>query len=284
MVNKNASQEIIVYPNFLYIGTAKAGSTWIYEVLREHPEVFVPKAKDVQFFDSNYDKGFDWYLSLFQIGMGKKAIGELSHNYFLSAQAAVRIAEHLPDVRLFCSLREPVEQISSNFLQRKAQSTDKSLSFRDFARQEDVLKACDYYHNLLPFYRIFPRDRILVLFFDELKQDPALFIRRIYDFLEIDPAFVPSALHRRVLSAREPRLSWLAHGAYQMGLLFRKLGFVNLVGTVKRNSLFQSLFYRQAGPKPAIEEEVRQELVAYYAERYSGLPELIGQPLPAGWP
>ena len=77
-----------VYPDFLYIGASKAGSSWIYEILREHPEVFVPLAKDIQFFDWHYDKGIDWYLSFFRPGRGKRAIGEVSHDYFLVEEAA----------------------------------------------------------------------------------------------------------------------------------------------------------------------------------------------------
>ena len=38
-------------PDFLYIGPDKSGSTWLYEVLRRHPEVFVPSVKDLYFFD-----------------------------------------------------------------------------------------------------------------------------------------------------------------------------------------------------------------------------------------
>ena len=57
------SKDGTVYPTFLYIGAPKAGSSWLYEILREHPEVFVPTAKDTQFFDYYFDKGFDWYLS-----------------------------------------------------------------------------------------------------------------------------------------------------------------------------------------------------------------------------
>jgi hypothetical protein len=282
-VHQDYTTDVQTRPTFLYIGTAKAGSTWIYETLREHPEVFVPKAKDVQFFDTNYDKGIDWYLSLFEAGKGKRAIGELSHNYFLSPRVARRIKQHLPDVRLFCSLREPVDQITSNFLQRKAQSMDKNMAFSEFAFQKDVLKACDYYHNLLPFYEQFSHESIKILFFDELKKDAASFVAKIYRFLEVDPAFVPSVCHQRVLSAHEPRIFWLAHGAYGVGRVLRKLGLVNVVGVVKRSRAFQNLFYRRVEEKPVMPEETAQRLRDYFRERYENLPGLIGQSLPEGW-
>ena len=40
-----------VFPTFLYIGIAKAGSSWIFEMLREHPEIYIPVAKDLRFFE-----------------------------------------------------------------------------------------------------------------------------------------------------------------------------------------------------------------------------------------
>ena len=32
----------MIRPDFLYIGIARAGSTWLFNMLREHPEVMVP--------------------------------------------------------------------------------------------------------------------------------------------------------------------------------------------------------------------------------------------------
>lgn len=53
-------------PNFLYIGPDKAGSSWLHEVLIQHPEVFLSEAKDLYFFDRYYDRGMAWYASQFR--------------------------------------------------------------------------------------------------------------------------------------------------------------------------------------------------------------------------
>jgi hypothetical protein len=99
----------------------------------------------------------------------------------------------------------------------------------------------------------------------------------------VDPAFVPSVCHQRVLSAHEPRIFWLAHGAYGVGRVLRKLGLVNVVGVVKRSRAFQNLFYRRVEEKPVMPEETAQRLRDYFRERYENLPGLIGQSLPEGW-
>jgi hypothetical protein len=53
-------------PNFLGIGVAKAGTTWLTALLATHPDVYLPtKLKDIRYFNNYYDKGSDWYQSFF---------------------------------------------------------------------------------------------------------------------------------------------------------------------------------------------------------------------------
>ena len=104
-------------PTFLFIGPDKTGSTWLYEVLRQHAACYVPPVKDIYFFDRHYERGLDWYLSFFEPApAGSLAAGELSHDYLFSPQAADRIARDLPNVRLLTSLRDPAERTFSHYL------------------------------------------------------------------------------------------------------------------------------------------------------------------------
>jgi hypothetical protein len=276
--------DLSIHPNFLYIGSARAGSSWLHEVLREHPEVYVPAAKDIQFFDRHYAKGFGWYLSFFRAGQGKRAIGEVAHDYFLSERVAGRIHEHLPGIRLLCTLREPLGQLLSSYLYRQNTVLNERVTFREFALQDEPRRLCDYYYNLLPFFELFSRDSILVQFYDDLQADPGLFVYRLLAFLDIDPSFVPTILRRRVLVAREPRWVAAAHLAYRTGAVLRKVGMANLVGMVKRNHGFQSVFSRPVDDKPVVPPDVADGLRHYFGERYKDLPELIGRELPEGWP
>ncbi|MCD4755245.1 MAG: sulfotransferase domain-containing protein [Deltaproteobacteria bacterium] len=283
VIKKNRNTVEILYPNFLYIGAAKAGSSWIYEILRAHPEVFVPAAKDLQFFDKNYTRGIDWYLSFFTPRSGEKTVGEISHDYFLAEENARKIHHHLPNVRLMCCLREPVEMLFSAYLYLKTITLAQDMTFADFVLDKKVLTYCDYYYNLYPFYERFPREKILSLFFDDLKTDPLHFTRRIYEFLGVDPGFQPEVLSQKVLPASEPKVFWLAHLAYRTGLIFRQFGLPGIVGRVKRNELFRRMFYKKLDRKPEIPEDVKLQLKIFYSERYKQLPQLIGQPLPEGW-
>lgn len=38
-------------PDFLGIGGGRCGSTWLYDNLRKHPEVWMPPRKEIHYFD-----------------------------------------------------------------------------------------------------------------------------------------------------------------------------------------------------------------------------------------
>ncbi len=72
-------------PDFLYIGTSKAGSTWLFNTLAIHPEVHLASSKGLYFFDQHYDRGIDWYLDQFGGAGDARAMGEISHSYLVLA-------------------------------------------------------------------------------------------------------------------------------------------------------------------------------------------------------
>jgi len=281
--SREANSNAVRCPSFLSIGVEKAGTSWLFEVLREHPEVFVPIAKDLKFFNQRYDKGLDWYFKFFQGAGNSKAIGELTNEYCLSPQYAQRIKRHLPDVKLIVCLREPVERLVSRYINTKTETMHRGTSFEDFAKLPEMLRESDYLANLKPFYEIFSADQILVSFFDDLNRNPAAFISRIYEFIGVTPDFMPPSLHRKVLAARESRIEWLGHVAYHTAQLLRSAGLANVIGAVKRNSHFERMMYRQTSSAPQIPEEVIQSLKACFTVDYDELSRLIGQPLPQSW-
>jgi len=280
-------------PTFLYVGAGKGGSSWMYEIMREHPQVFVPEAKDIMFFDRYYDKGINWYLGLFSGATQEKAIGELSHDYFLSEQVACRIFEHFPCVKIIFCLREGVDRTFSEYLYDRTllqfighREYTQGMTFEAFARIPDIVHRGDYYNNMKPFYDLFPRKNIAVFFYDDIEKTPELFARHLYEFLEVDTEFQPDSLHKRVNAARESRCAILANLAYIVGRKVRQLGHPNIVGGIKRLGWFEKLLYRtykDEKEKPRISSDVIQRLRLTYHKDYNKLTELIGKPLPEDW-
>jgi len=266
-----------IKPNFLFIGPDKTGSSWLYYVLRNHPRCFVPPAKDIWFFDKYYDRGMDWYLSFFEGAPEKaEAIGELSHDYLFSPQAAGRIAKDLPEVKLLTCLRDPVERTFSQYLYLKRSGITKAGIERAIEEYPRLIDNSLYYKHLSTYYDRFPRERIKVLWFSDLKEDSEEFARQVFDFLEI--AHAPHINYeKRVRPAGEPRSFYLARALKWAGLFARQFGLSNLVGRVKSSGLINGLFYRpfQDSEKPELGEEMEKELRSRFEADIRSLEGLL---------
>lgn len=148
-------------PNFLVIGAVKAGTTSLYHYLQEHPQVYMSSVKEPRFFvlegkqsDEQNAPGFlrtrittiEAYRALFDGVTTEVAIGEATPDYIHDPEAAPRIQQHLPDVRLIAMLRNPVDRAFSHYWQL-IRHAERPMS--DFA--QDVQKAIerDWEHSLV---------------------------------------------------------------------------------------------------------------------------------------
>lgn len=277
----------VVEPNFLYIGFAKAGSTWIYEALKEHPQIFVPLVKDIRFFENEfYDaERYPRYLTHFARGGEAVAVGELSHNYILSADCADRIAKHLPDVRLLVCLREPGDWLTSAYQYVRLFNRDADSGFEAYGdtwlQQVGILEIPA---KLAAYYQNFPARQFHIMFYEDLKADPHAFAQALYTFLGVENDFSPTILNRKVNAARTSRfgnsftqmLNGLAQG-------LREAGLENVVGRVKQNTFVNTLIFRE-GQQPAdIPADQIGRVRAICAGQYAQLEALIGRALPTVW-
>jgi hypothetical protein len=270
-------------PNFLFIGAAKTGSSWLYEIMLQHPDVFVPRIKDPYFFDRFYDKGLDWYLRLFaKAPAGSKAVGELSHDYLYSAEAAHRIRHDLADVRLIACLRNPMEHIVSSYVQMVHAGITRA-PLDEAVRTLPVLVDEPSYSRYLPVWlELFDRSRIKLLLFDDLRVSPRGFAQQVFDFLGVEtPDFID---YDRVVNAADVPRSYLLSRIVAVGAAAaRRSGLVNLVGTLKRNPLILQTLYRPVGgtERPRLSERERLRLAAHFCEEIDRVQDLVGRDLSA---
>jgi len=188
-------------PDFLIIGAQKAGTTWLREQLRAHPDVFMP-AEELHFFDHRhaYEKGAGWYADQFAEGADCSRVGDKTPEYlYLSERADIpegprRIHDLLPDARLIVVLRDPVTRALSaiNHLVNEhylspLQSVRALLLGRKRRRLPwPVIEMGMYARQLAPFLELYGEDSVLALFYeDEIVGAPEAGIHRVCDFLEI---------------------------------------------------------------------------------------------------
>lgn len=192
-------------PNFLIIGAPKAATTWMADGLREHPDVFVPQLKELRFFcGANYGKGDAWYRSHFRGVTGESAVGEASPSYLGAPEAPARIASLLPEAKLMVSVRHPVEQAYSFFWHRLTRGMiPPDTDFRTFF-DHDRPRAGYYGMHIANYLRDFPREQLLILLYEQdILQNPRQGMRRCYEFLGVDQNFTPSMLKKRSNAKRD---------------------------------------------------------------------------------
>jgi len=263
-------------PDFLFIGPDKSGSTWIYRILHDHPECFVPEIKDIYFFDRFYDRGLDWYRSFFRAAEPHhRAAGELSHDYLFSPDAAVRIRKDFPDIRLMSCLRDPVERSFSNYL-FLIRSGLTRLPFEEALDSfPELIENSLYHEHVSRYLRLFEAGQVKILFFWKLRNDPESFAAEIFEFLDL--SFRDDIdYHRQAIPSSRPRsriLSWLMRRGAGIA---RQLKMETIVGRVKNSSLSEVLYIPYtAADKPVISIDNRTRLQAIFEDDIRKLQDLL---------
>lgn len=270
-------------PNFLFIGADRCGSKSLHNIFLQHPDCYVPPIADPYFFDKNYHRGLDWYLGLFaDAPPTARAIGEFSHDYIHSPEAAERIAHDLPDVKLLATLRDPIERTFSSYASAHSAGVIRG-PFEQAIEEVPMLIGNSLYADKLErYFELFPGDRIKVLFFEDLAEDPAAFAKQAFDFLGLP--FVEEIDYGRKMSALSKSRFPLSGWASKQGAnLLRKLGWVNMLGVLKSNRLVRGFFYKPYGQneKPQISAEMRQKLLEVFTPQIERVERLLGRDLSA---
>jgi hypothetical protein len=166
--------------NFLGIGAQKCGTTWLFEMLRQHPGVAFPAGKEVHFWDARRDLGLKWYRGLFE--GDEVAKGEITPAYgFLPIDVLKEIKSAFPELRLIYLIRNPIDRAwsSAKMALAKAEMTIEEASdqwFIDHFRSRGSLARGDYESCIRNWRSVFPPERVLVLRYDLIATEPA----RIY--------------------------------------------------------------------------------------------------------
>jgi hypothetical protein len=178
-------------PTFLGIGSLRCGSTWLYQVLKCHPDIRLSDRKEMNFFFMRemLQHDLDWYEAHFQSddGLGPKPVrGEISPVYCrLKAWQVNRIAKLLPNLRIVLTLRHPIQRVWSQallefgYIEGKDIRKIHSLNFvRQVERARNRLSS-DYCRTIQIWSKAFGSDALHVDLFDRLQNDPETYVNGI---------------------------------------------------------------------------------------------------------
>ena len=164
--------------DFIGIGAARSGTSWIANILRAHPEICVSEPKEIRYFNryvlpvakakgkvnSNYDRDLAWYLDRFRHTREGQLRGEYSPIYLYDEAAASAIKSCFPDVKLIACLRNPADRAYSHYWLHRGLSVLGNISFEQALHEEEVYVSMGLYARQLKRYlEHFDRDQLLVL-------------------------------------------------------------------------------------------------------------------------
>lgn len=181
----------------------KAGTSSLHEYLNQHPQIFMSRFKEPQYFAPHATRwrqpwgqgnpypepGIDWYLELFEEAGDVAYAGESSVSYTARPwveNCEQRIFDFNPDARLIYLLRDPVERTISHywyFVKDGREDRDIMTALR---REEEYISRSDYARQLKPYLDRFTRQQIHVMSIEDLNADPTHSFRRLFDWLGVD--------------------------------------------------------------------------------------------------
>ncbi len=199
-------------PDFFIAGHPKCGTTALHLMLRSHPEIFMPDLKEPQFFAPEMRVGaralpdtLEAYMALFAAAGPEQRAGEASPSYLRSRTAAGEIAAVQPNARIIAIFREPASFLRSVHLQfvqamietehdlGKAILLERSRrEGRNLPRQSHWTQALmysehvRYVEQIQRFRDVLPQEQMLVLIYDDIRNDNEAAAREILRFLEVD--------------------------------------------------------------------------------------------------
>jgi hypothetical protein len=209
-------------PDFFIVGHAKCGTTALYEALRRHPEIFMPRQKEPWYFARSNPhpqlhgersieytgrkrESLEEYLANFTEARPGQLIGEGSTSYLWSRVAAAEIAKAQPSARIIAILREPAAFLRSLHLQRLTDHIESETDFAKALALDDERRASRmipkyafwpqsiiysdqvrYVEQLRRYEAVFPREQILVLIYEDYRRENDATLRRVLEFLGVD--------------------------------------------------------------------------------------------------
>jgi hypothetical protein len=292
-------------PDFLVIGTARAGTTSLYRYLKSHPEIYLSPIKEPKYFaypetrpvfigphrNSQVVWKMEDYRRLFQSRASEAVAGEMSPQYLYSECAPGAIRKLIPKAKLIAILRDPADRAHSHFCHNRRDGIEPLSDFSAALAAEDQrivqswwssfhYRNRGYYARQLKRYlELFPRKQILILLYDEMVSDCPGLLKRICAFLGVEENHPFDTSERDNATVGIPRSLLLRRFLRSAGPAKSMIRTILPLAT--RSSLSHKFSSLILNPKPVLQPGVRAQLASEFKPDILELQEIIDRDLSA---
>jgi hypothetical protein len=206
----------VVKPNFFVVGAPKSGTTSLYFYLKKHPQVYLPRIKELNFFCNDLHFNFpllsvEQFADYYSDYNGEVATGEVSVWNLYSKNAAANIYQYQPEAKIIIMLRNPVDMIYALHSNHVFNNNEIITDFEEALNaQEDrklglriskVIKCPveglyyfdigEYYEQVKRYTDVFGSDRVKIILYDEFAADTRQVYTSVVEFIGVDHSFIP---------------------------------------------------------------------------------------------
>jgi len=279
--------------NFFVVGAAKSGTTWLAKCCEKHPEICVSDPKETYYFcHNNYYKFFrsedyskrqlSWYQKkFFEHFSGNKITGDFTPMYLTYPESAQMIYNHNQNAKIIMILRNPVDRLFSLYIELdKNHIIGKNLD-EAVQNHPELVDSSNYADQVKRYLDLFGEKNVLVVIYEELKEDPVKTLVQIFDFLEVDSSYRPSVLKEKINPRQVPRvrfivsfIEYLRKVLNSNKILIKLKDFLILLGFEKLSWIVLNTNFKTIDSEK-IKGEQRNKYLDIYRDDINRLSDLI---------
>lgn len=271
--------------NFFCIGAQKSGTSTLFQLLKQHPDVFIPTKKEAHFFDREliYAKGIEWYLKkFFNNCSNQKIVGTITPSYIFAEQVPDRLKENFNDqLKFIVILRNPIDRAYSQYLMNISNGKEKS-EFEEALSKEAkrIIKSeqsyLDYSYvgrglysvQLKRYFEKFnPKNFLILTFEKDVIAQPQEMMKKVCEFFSIEEFQFNYIVEKNEF---KPKMNFIDKGLKKVHRLAVIIGF-SKDSFDKRYNIFS-----KNEEKPKLKESLRATLLEkYFSDDINELSKLL---------
>ncbi len=251
--------------DFIGIGAAKAGTTWLTECMNEHPQIYIPRTKELNYFSQKYNKKLLGYSHYFKRQKDNVLCGEFSPQYLDHETVPALIYKHYPNTKILVVLRDPIERLMSDFHYWKYILNRFTGNFETYINEHPECVNRGLYGKLLQrYFDVFPSKNIYIIFHQDIRKNAQYELEKVFHFLGVDTKIKIPSVFRHIHTRDEYRVpfSYLHSAVHKLSFLKLRSYIISKIPSVK---------YK----KDTVSDMVRSELHSFYNTDINLLEKLI---------
>ena len=271
--------------NLFCVGAAKAGTTSIFEFIKDIDQFGIPVDKEPHFFGEYFVherkkySSYDEYHNLYPQRTNKKYLVDFSTSYLYSDSAAQEIFDYNHNAKVIIVLRNPVDRALSLYNHQRRSMLEQEGLEKAFCLESK--RICDgfpygyhyvngglYYNQVKRYLELFPRDNVLILQFENLIRKQHEELSKLFSFLNLPDDSVDKILPRENKTGlpKSRFLQYILENEFPLKKQIKYISPLKLIKWVRDKNV---------GNKVEVSDEFRDRLHKFFEEDQSLLYKLL---------